>query len=172
MAKYKIPDDVKRRIVIELANFSTTNEIRDMLKLEYGLEMDLQDIIRYDATKSYCVVGETLKALFHETREAYCKGSADLFIAEKVFRMRRLQVMALKAEKQGNLKLAADLYRQAAEEVGNVHTNERVIKGKLSVNVEEQPSIEEMRNLLADRIAEAFETDPIQPTAPGTATTQ
>jgi len=43
--------------------------------------------------------------------------------------LRALQRMADKAETQGNTGLAAQLYKQAAEEVGNAYTNRRELSG-------------------------------------------
>lgn len=129
--EYVIPDDVKRRIVTDLAGFATTGEVRAMLKEEYELEISLKDIIRYDATKTYCCVGEQLRTLFHQTRKEYVEGVADLHIANQAFRLRRLMAMALKAEKLGNLKLAAELYEQAAKDHGGAYTNERRLSGQV-----------------------------------------
>jgi len=131
----KLPEVVKRRIVTELACFRTPPEVRTLLKEEYDLVLSTQDIIRFDATKDYCISGEPLKALFNEIRKDYVEKLADIPIASQAFRLRRLQSMALRAEEKGNAALAAQLIEQAAKEVGGLFTNERKLSGQFQHEV-------------------------------------
>ena len=65
------------------------------------------------------------------------------------------------------------ILEQIAKEQGGALTNERHVHHSGSIGAEEPAqSIEELRNLIADRIAESFEKDPIKPNAPGTSTQQ
>lgn len=127
-----LTEEVKRRIVVELARFKTPPEVRTILLQEYEVELRTQDIIRYDATKDYCVVGPALRDLFERSRKEYVAGSADLYIAHQSYRLRRLQQLSMKAEEQGNIRLAAELLEQAAKDFGGAFTNVRQIEGNLA----------------------------------------
>lgn len=146
MAEQQLPEEVKRRIVVELARFRRPREVRKILVEEYDVDFDEKFIIRYDATKDYCCTGAALQELFHKTRDDFVKGMNDLHISHSAYRLRRLQRLSERAEEQGNLKLAASLLRQAAEDYGGVFTNTRNIVGNVS---HEHFSADEARSKLA-----------------------
>jgi hypothetical protein len=129
--KFNPTDDVKRRIVIELASFKTPAEVRAILQAEYDLTMDRGVIQKYDASKEYCAAGKPLQTLFHETRKEYVETVTNIPVAKPAYRLRKLQAMSDAAERQGNLKLAAELLEQAAKEVGGLYTNVRQIDGRV-----------------------------------------
>jgi hypothetical protein len=128
----EFPDELKRRVVMELATFQTSGEVSRMLAEEYGFEAAPMEVIRYDATKAYCVASKTLQALFHETRREYVEGTAELYIANEAYRLRRLQRMSEAAERRGDLRLAAALLEQAAKDHGGSFTNVSRVEGRFA----------------------------------------
>jgi hypothetical protein len=78
-------------------------------------------------------LAEKWAGLFRETRKAFEEGRANLGITHRMVRLRALERMAEKAERQGNLQLAASLLEQAAKEMGDAYTNTRVVRGALEV---------------------------------------
>jgi hypothetical protein len=55
---------------------------------------------------------------------------ADIPIAQMGYRLRRLQEMALQAERMKNYKLAAEIMEQAAKDHGGLFTNVRQLQGQ------------------------------------------
>lgn len=130
-AEKMIADDVKAFIVHGLACFDTPSQVVEAVRAEFGIETTRQNVEKYDPTK---VSGKALslkwKTLFDATRAAFIAGTSQIAIAHRSTRLRALQRMAAKAESDGKLTLAAQLHRQAAEEMGNAYTNRREFTGK------------------------------------------
>lgn len=118
-------DEVKRRIVVELASFRSTMEVRDILKREYEIEARPNDLCRYDATKDYFVGGAALAELFNDMRRRFIRDVSDIAIASMGYRLRRLERMSETLERIGQYKLAAALLEQAAKELGGYHVRLR-----------------------------------------------
>lgn len=124
-------DEVKSFIVQGLASFDTPTQIAEAVKAEFGLTISPQGAQAYDPTK---YTGRKLAAkwrvMFEQARKAFVEDSSSIPIAHRSTRLRALQRMAAKAEAKGNFPLAAQLHKQAAEEMGNAYTNKREITGK------------------------------------------
>lgn len=120
----KLSDALKAVVVQRLAMFDTPQQVVDFVKEEYGIELTRQGVQYYDPTvgvkppKKWC-------ATFESTRVKFLEMQSDIPIAQRSFRLRRLERMAQKAEDRGNYMLAAALYEQAAKEVGLLYTNSR-----------------------------------------------
>lgn len=128
----ELSDEVKRRVVMELATFRNPPEVRTILREEYEIDESVKNIIRYDATKPYCVAGAALQDLFHQTRKEFVEGTAELYIANEAYRLRRLQRMSETAERRGDLRLAASLLEQAAKDRGGAFTNVSKVEGRFA----------------------------------------
>lgn len=120
----KLTEAQKIAVVERLAMFDGPKTVADWVKEEFGIEITRQAIQHYDPT-----VGEKPSekwcAIFDTTRKAFLKSESEIPIAQRTFRLRRLQRMAEAAEYQRNYMLAAQLYEQAAKEVGLLYTNSR-----------------------------------------------
>jgi len=131
MAKGNMPVAVQTFIVQSLACFDSPSVVVAAVRKEYGETITRQSVEGYDPTKK---AGERLakrwRMLFEETRKAFLENTAGIAISHRAVRLRALQRMAEKAEDQGNMGLAKDLLKQAAEEVGNVYSNRRELTGK------------------------------------------
>ncbi|MBJ2303862.1 MULTISPECIES: DUF2280 domain-containing protein [unclassified Pseudomonas] len=119
-----LKNEVKSFIVQALACFDTPSQVVEAVKNEYGVVVSRQQVETHDPTKS---AGKGLAVkwvtLFHDTRKRFREETAEIPIANRAFRLRGLGRMAEKAENMRNLALTAQLYEQAAKEVGDVYVN-------------------------------------------------
>ncbi|NJJ56698.1 DUF2280 domain-containing protein [Pseudomonas sp. B14(2022)] len=122
-----LKNEVKSFIVQALACFDTPSQVVEAVKNEYGVVVSRQQVETHDPTKS---AGKGLAVkwatLFHDTRKRFREETAEIPIANRAFRLRGLGRMAEKAENMRNLALTAQLYEQAAKEVGDVYVNRRI----------------------------------------------
>lgn len=129
--KPSLPYEVKVFIINALAAFDTPSQVVAQVKEEFGLDLSRQVVQAHDPTK---FAGRQLAAkwrtMFETARKSFLEDVSAIPIANRAARVRALNRMAQRAEKQGNLKLAADLHKQAAEEMGNAYTNRRELTGK------------------------------------------
>lgn len=126
-----IPDEIKCFIINALAAFDTPSQVAAAVKEEFGVEVTRQAVEGHDPSKH---AGRNLsgkwREMFEAARKAFIEDATLVPIAHRGVRLRALQRMAQKAEAKGNIPLAAQLHKQAAEEVGNAYTNRREITGK------------------------------------------
>jgi len=131
MAKGKLNHEVQTFVVQALACFDTPSAVVDAVKREYGVEITRQAVEGYDPGKK---AGEGLsekwRTLFKETREAFLSNTAEIGVAHRAVRLRRLDRLIDRAESMGNMALCAQLMEQAAKEMGNAYTNRREFTGK------------------------------------------
>lgn len=124
-------DAVRMYIVQSLAAFDTPSQVADAVKEEFGVSITRQGVHAYDPTKAAGKdVDQRWKTLFEESRKSFLENVTDVPIANKATRLRALHRMAQAAERKGNYPLAAQLHKQAAEEMGNAYTNRRELTGK------------------------------------------
>lgn len=126
MGRHTLRDEHRRFIVEALACFDTPSQVVDAVKDEFGIKVTRQSVEAYDPTKrAGANIAEKWKKHFEATREAFKTDCESIPIANKAVRLRALQRMAQKAESMKNMVLAAQLYEQAAKEVGEAYTNRR-----------------------------------------------
>ncbi len=131
MPKGKYPDAIKRAVVQRLACFDTPSVVVKSIKADFGVEISMQAVEAYDPNKvAGRKLSEALRELFAVTRKTFLEDTANIAISHRAVRLRALQRMAEKAEAQGNMVLAANLMKQAAEDVGGAYTNRRELTGK------------------------------------------
>lgn len=130
-ADTKLTDEAKTYIVQALACFDTPSQVADAVNKEFGLSVTRQHVAKYDPTKAAgAKVAPKWRAVFESARQAFIDDTAQIAIAHRSTRLRALQRMATAAEAKGNYPLAAQLYEQAAKEMGNAYTNRRELTGK------------------------------------------
>jgi hypothetical protein len=131
MANAKLSDEVKTFIVQSLACFDSPSTVAKAVKAEYAIEVSRQLVESHDPNKvAASGLAAKWRQLFAETRQTFLEDTAGIAISHRAVRLRALQRMAEKAETQGNMVLAKDLLKQAAEEMGNAYTNRRELTGK------------------------------------------
>lgn len=126
-----IADEVKRFIINALAAFDSPSQVAAAVKEEFGVEVSRQAVEGHDPTKH---AGRKLatkwRDLFEASRTGFIAEATQVPIAHRSTRLRALHRMAQAAERKGNFPLAAQLHKQAAEEMGNAYTNRRELTGK------------------------------------------
>jgi hypothetical protein len=126
-----ITDEVKAFIIQALASFDTPSQVVEAVKAEYGIVVTAQNVQNYDPTKyAGRKLAEKWRIVFEKSRKAFVDDCTGIPIAHRSTRLRALQRMATKAESMKNYPLAAQLHKQAAEEMGNAYTNRRELTGK------------------------------------------
>lgn len=123
----KLSDEHKVFIVQRLAMFDTPSQVVDAVKEEYGTEVTRQQVQSYDPTVGV-KPAKKWESLFDATRKNFLESVAEIPIANRAVRLRRLERMAVSAEQRRNYPLAAQLLEQAAKEVGEAYTNTRNVK--------------------------------------------
>lgn len=125
MATLKEP--VKIFIVQSLACRDTPQEVAELVKQEFGVDIDRVQVATYDPTK---VAGKNLSKkyveLFEKTRDEFDKGLIDIPIANKYYRLKQYQ---RQLEKTRNVKTALKILEQAAKDIGGQFTNRKEITG-------------------------------------------
>ena len=130
MAALKEP--IKIFIVQALACRDTPQEVAEMVKEEFGVEIDRRQCENYDPTKfAGRNLSKKLTDLFNQTRKKFDKGLVDIPIANKHYRLKQYQKQL---EKTKNAKLALKILEQAAKDCGGQFTNktESSIKNEVS----------------------------------------
>jgi hypothetical protein len=131
MAKEPLTNEAKTFIVQALACFDTPSVVAKSVKDELGIEVTRQHVEAYDPTKrAGATVAKRWRELFEATRKTFLEDTSTIGISHRSVRIRSLQRYAATAEKQGNLRLAAELMEQAAKEMGDAYTNRRILTGK------------------------------------------
>lgn len=126
MAALKEP--VKIFIVQALACRDTPQEVAELVKQEFSIEIDRRQCENYDPTKyAGRNLGKKLADLFNQTRKKFDEGLIDIPIASKYYRLKQYQKQL---EKTKNAKLALKILEQAAKDVGGQFTNRQEITGK------------------------------------------
>lgn len=116
---HKLDDAQKTFVVQQLACFEAARTVADALKSEWGVVVTPQAVECYNpTTRAGSRLARRWRDLFAETRAAYLADTAAVGVAHKRVRLTRLDRMAERAERMGNMALAAELLAQAAREVG------------------------------------------------------
>lgn len=130
MAQNRLSEEVKTYIVQALACFDAPSVVAKAVKEEFELDVPRQKVESYDPTKRAGKnVSQKHRAIFEATRKTFLEDTSAIGVSHRAVRLRALERMAQKAEKQGNMVLASSLLEQAAKEVGNSYTNRREVSG-------------------------------------------
>lgn len=117
----------KRFIVQALACWDTPSQVAEAVREEFGLEVSRGQVAQYDPTK---VAGKNAaqkwRELFFATRENFKQQAGEIAIAQRSYRLRTMQRIAVKAEDKLNLAIVLQVLEQAAKEVGDAYVNRRM----------------------------------------------
>lgn len=121
-----LPTEVKAFIVQALACFDTPSQVVKSVQEEFNLNITRQQVESHDPTKAN---GKKLARkwveLFHFTRARLQKETSGIPIANKAYRLRMLNRMAVETESMRNLALTAEIIEQAAKECGDAYSSRR-----------------------------------------------
>lgn len=137
--------EVKAFIVQALACFDTPSQVVEAVLKEFNVVVTRQQCESHDPTKAAGkALGEKWVTMFRESRKRFREETAEIPIANRAYRLRGLGRMAEKAESMRNLALTAQLYEQAAKEVGDVYVNRRIEPEKpLGSHADQQHAVAE-----------------------------
>ena len=118
----KLNDAQQTAVVQRLAMYDGPQSVVEWVKEEFGIEITKQAIQYYDPT-----VGEKPAekwcAIFDATRKKFLDDTSEVPIALRAVRLRRLDLVCTRAQKQGNHMMVLASTEQAAKEVGELYTN-------------------------------------------------
>lgn len=124
----KLTDRQKEFIVEHLACFDTPQQVADAFEEEFEAKLSRQQVEEYDPAKR-CKTARWVK-MHASIRKKFLDDVSEIPAAQRSYRVRRLALMATRAEGRKNYPLAAQLYEQIAKEVGDAYTNRRELTGK------------------------------------------
>ena len=111
-------------IVQSIACYETPTQVVESVRERFGIEITRQQVESHDPTKvSSNGLAQKWVDIFNATRERFRKETSDIPIANKAYRLRVLDRMAVNAERMKNYGMTADILEQAAKEVGGVYTS-------------------------------------------------
>lgn len=142
-------EDIKAEIVLRLACFDSPSEIARDIQSEFDMKVDRFQVRTYDPTKPAFAAGEKWRTIFEQTRARYLREVQAIPIASKAYRLNQLQRNYDRLRRTGNLSLANQTLRQAAEEMGNRYTNENKLEVRSPIP---EMSADERRVALAELI--------------------
>ncbi len=126
MAALKEP--VKIFIVQALACRDTPQEVVDLVKQEYGIQISRSQCQAYDPTKySGRNLSKKFVDLFHKNRADFDAGLIDIPIANKHYRLKQYQKQLERNAK--NTVMSLKILEQAAKDCGGQFTNKQEITG-------------------------------------------
>ena len=129
MAALKEP--VKIFIVQALACRDTPQEVVDLVKQEYGIQISRSQCQAYDPTKySGRNLSKKFVDLFHKTRADFDAGLIDIPIAQKFYRLKHYQKQLERNLK--NTVLSLKILEQAARDVGGQFTNKTEVTSEVT----------------------------------------
>ncbi len=120
-------DGVKAFIVQALAGFDTPTQVSESVKAEFGIEISRQHISIYDPTKAQGrKLSQKWRDYFASERKRFREERENIAIANRAYRLKRLQNIVDNAGKNSFLIMAA--LEQAAKDEGGMYTNTRIEK--------------------------------------------
>jgi hypothetical protein len=118
----KLNDAQQTAVVQRLAMYDGPQSVVEWVKEEFDIVITKQAIQYYDPT-----VGEKPAekwcAIFDATRKKFLDDTSEVPIALRSVRLRRLDLVCVRAQKQGNHLMVLASTEQAAKEVGELYTN-------------------------------------------------
>jgi hypothetical protein len=155
----ELTTEQKHSIIVLLAHFRSPTEIAAHARQELGVELSVQQIVKYDPTRAGYEAGEKWRPIFEAARESFLGDVLKVPLAHAAYRLNLLQEGVEAARKARNWKLVAELLTHAAKEVGGAFTNERQLRVTDGLSARDM-SPEERRELLTSRILDAFQRRP------------
>ena len=158
--KTKLNDEQRKQVVMRLAMYDRIIDIQCWLAEEFGLQINHQSIRHYDPTNGGRLAQEWVD-LFNETRTAFLHEVAREPIANRAWRLRRLQE-DYEATRAKDPDVARKMLEQAAKETSGFYQPRQGKHADTAPDAapERERTPEEARNMLADRIGEALQRLP------------
>ncbi|HEX8289802.1 MAG TPA: DUF2280 domain-containing protein [Pyrinomonadaceae bacterium] len=127
MAEGKLDSTQQVFVVQQLAMFERPKAVQEQIKEVWSIEISLPAIIYYDGRNPD--LPKKLKALFNSTRKKFLENASNIPIANKSYRLSKLQRMFESEEsadaRMQNKKAMRAILEQAAKESGDAYTNQQ-----------------------------------------------
>lgn len=121
-----LSEAAKRFIVQALACYDTPTQVAEAVKEEFGIDVPRNQVGRYDPTKaSGHDLPKKWRTLFEDTRKRFREETAEIPIAQRAYRLRKMGQIADRAERMRNFGLVLQILEQAAKETGDAYVNHR-----------------------------------------------
>jgi hypothetical protein len=120
-----LTDEIKTFIVNGLACYDTPSQVAEAVKANFNVEITRQHVYAYDPGASQ-QIAPRWKELHAATRQALLREAAEIGVAHKMVRLRMLDRLAHRCERN-SVALALECLEQAAKECGGMYENRKPI---------------------------------------------
>jgi hypothetical protein len=120
-----LTDEIKTFIVKGLACYDTPSQVAEAVKATFGLEVSRQQVYVYDPGCSQ-PPAQRWRDLHAATRQALLRELAEIGVAHRAVRLRRLDRLASRCERN-SVALALKCLEMAAKECGGMYENRKPI---------------------------------------------
>lgn len=145
----------KRLAVKRLAVFDRPSDVRDELRDEFGVEVDLSQLAHYDpTTEKGSGLAEDLETLFWDIREQFLEDFTESAIQHKAVRLRILQQTLYDLKDMGHHFGVMDALEQAAKEMGGAYTNRQKLDHSGDISLHESEDFQQVLEVLMDTLEE------------------
>ena len=124
---------VQAFIVCGFAQFMKPKEIIEAVKENFAIEISQQQVGFYnpETVNGGKQLAKQWQELFAKERQKAIEDVSNIPIAHLPYRLGKLQSSLDKALKSGNMVLANDILKQAAEDIGGKYTNQSKVDSKV-----------------------------------------
>lgn len=152
----KLNDELRAEVVRRLAMYDRLCDIQRWLEEDHNIRIDHRALRHYDPTNNLRL-SQKWADLFHETRTSFLHELAREPIANRAWRLRRLRE-DYEATRLVDPDTARKMLEQAAKETSGFYAPRQGKHADTAPDMapERERSHEEMANMLADRLGEAF----------------
>jgi|AraplaMF_Col_mMF_1032025.scaffolds.fasta_scaffold00022_165 hypothetical protein len=133
-----LPDEIKEFIVKALACYDTPTQVADAVNAQFGVTVSRQQVYRYDPECSE-PPAQRWRDLHAATRQALLRDAAAIGITHKMVRLRMLDRLAHRCERN-SVALAIACIERAAKECGGLYENRRQLM--VQITVPPQPALQ------------------------------
>jgi len=120
-----LTDEIKTFIVKGLACYDTPSQVAEAVKVNFNVEITRQHVYAYDPNASQHM-SPRWRELHAATRQALLREHAEIGIAHRAVRLRRLDRLASRCERN-NVRESLKCLEMAAKECGGLYENRRPI---------------------------------------------
>lgn len=118
----KLTDDVKHFIVTRLACYDSPKTVAMAVQEEFGIEIGRNRVYEYNpASGSY--TSKKWRDIFYATRKAFLENIDEIPIAQRTYRLRKLNELFEVSLGKENDQLVTQILAQAAKEMGGAYGN-------------------------------------------------
>ena len=132
-----LTDEIREFIVKGLACYDTPTYVAEAVKAKFGIEVTRQQVHVYDPASSQ-PPAQRWCDLHAATRAAFLHDAAAIGVANKTVRLRRLDRLANRCERN-SVALALICLQQAAKECGGLYENRRQLMVQITVPQQAAP---------------------------------